>query len=107
MVKLLIINQFISGFSTNELLSYAGLCPRILAPLDYFNWIPVGLINDLIDDTPNENTVADHVSGFTYPEIQSAYYTEPLNVVDFKNALKAIKPSQATAIDQLFSSYGY
>jgi len=28
-------------------------------------------------------------------------------MVEFKNALKAIKPTQSAAIDQLFSSYGY
>jgi hypothetical protein len=42
-----------------------------------------------------------------YSDIQAAYYTEPLTMLDFKNALKAIKPSQASAIDQLFNSYGY
>jgi hypothetical protein len=47
------------------------------------------------------------VSGFTYLDLQNAYYTEPESLLDFKNALKAIKPAQSTAIDQLFASYRY
>jgi hypothetical protein len=84
-----------------------GFDPSIGPPYDYFNWIPVGLINDLIDNTPDPYPVIDNVSGFTYSEIQSVYYLELATIPDFKSALKAIKPSQTTAIDQLFSSYGY
>jgi hypothetical protein len=59
-------------------------------------------------DTNNETfPVIDNVSGFTYADIQSAYATEPFTMLELKNALKAIKPSQAAAIDQLFTSYNY
>ena len=51
--------------------------------------------------------IIDNVSGFTYSDIQAAYYTEPVTMLAFKNALKAIKPAQAAAIDQLFTSYAY
>jgi hypothetical protein len=84
-----------------------GFDPSIGPPNELFKWIPVGLINDLMDNTTDPFPVVDNVSGFTYSEIQAAYYTEPLTMVDFKNALKNIKPSQAAAIDQLFVSYGY
>jgi len=60
-----------------------------------------------MDIYPDPLPVVDNVSGFTYSEIQAAYYTEPATMLDFKNALKAIKPGQAIAIDQLFTSYGY
>ncbi len=84
-----------------------GFDPSIGEPNELFKWIPVGLINDLIDSNSDQPPVVDNVSGFTYAEIQLAYYTEPVYMINFKNALKAIKPLQATLIDQLFTSYGY
>jgi hypothetical protein len=84
-----------------------GFDPNIGPPYELFKWIPVGLINDLMDNNPGPYPIIDNVSGFTYSEIQSAYFTEPLHMLDFKNALKTIKPSQSTEIDQLFTSYGY
>ena len=83
--------------------------PNIGQPADYLHWIPVGLINDLMDNNNSADPIGivDNVSGFTYSEIQAAYYTEPLTMLDFKDALKSIKPAQAAAIDQLFNSYGY
>ncbi len=80
--------------------------PSIGSPNDPLNWIPVGLINDLMDNNVDQ-FVVDNVNGFTYSEIQAAYYTEPGTMLDFKNALKAIRPVQSAAIDQLFLSYGY
>ena len=71
-----------------------------------FKWIPVGLINDLIDNV-SDPFLIDNVSGFTYGNIQAAYYTEPTTMLAFKTALKNIKPTQAAAIDQLFAAYGY
>jgi len=84
-----------------------GFDPSSQPPSDYFSWIPVGLINDLIDGTGESTPLVDNVSGFTYGDIQSALYGEPLTVNDFKNALKNIKPAQGAAIDRLFLSYGY
>jgi hypothetical protein len=81
--------------------------PNVPFSNDPLRWIPVGLINDLIDSNNETFPVNDNVSGFTYAEIQAAYYTEPLTMLEFKNALKAIKPAQAVAIDQLFTSYVY
>jgi hypothetical protein len=81
--------------------------PQITAPIDYFNWIPVGLINDLMDNNIDQNPVVDNVSGFTYNELQTIYYNEPSTMQDFKTALKSVRPIQSLAIDQLFASYGY
>lgn len=84
--------------------------PGVGAPADYFNWIPVGIINDLIDNTPDPapiSPVIDNVSGFTYFEIQIALNNKPATMLEFRNHLKNIKPSQAAQIDALFSSYGY
>lgn len=72
-----------------------------------FNWIPVGIINDLMDSNVDPLPILDNVSGFTYQEIQTALYNKPVTVLDFKNSLKSIKPLQASQIDNLFSSYGY
>lgn len=98
---------FSSGGISSSSKYLEGFDPSIGVPYDYFNWIPVGLINDLMDNIPDPAPVVDNVSGFTYSEIQSVYYLEPDLMSSFKIALKNIKPSQATAIDQLFASYGY
>lgn len=84
-----------------------GFNPNIGEPYEMFKWIPVGLLNDLIDTNTDPAPVVDNVSGFTYANIEAAYYGEPGTMADFKNALKAIKPLQAGAIDQLFASYAY
>lgn len=81
--------------------------PTLRAPIDYFGWIPVGLINDLIDSDTDPFPIVDNVSGFTYQEIQTALLGKPSSVNDFKNQLKSLKPGQSLQIDQLFSSYGY
>jgi hypothetical protein len=81
--------------------------PNITPPNELFPWIPVGLITDLIDNNPDVSNVIDNVFGFTYLEIETALKTKPANMSDYKAALKSIKPGQSTAIDQLFTSYGY
>ena len=81
--------------------------PNISAPNDYFNWIPVGLINDLMDATNEQNPVVDNVSGFPFYDIQVALYNKPTTMTAFKSHLKALHSSQASQIDQLFVSYGY
>lgn len=35
------------------------------------------------------------------------FLTKHATLLDFKNALKQIKPTQSVALDQLFSEYGY
>lgn len=83
-----------------------GFSPKITEPYELFRWIPVGLINDLMDTQP-EAVVVDNVSGFSYSDIQAAYYGEPGTMAALKAALRSMKPSQASAIDLLFAGYGY
>lgn len=100
--------NWISNTSTSSHSSYLELFdPNVIVPDDYFSWIPVGLLTDLIDNSNEQTPVLDNVAGFSYYEIQLAYYTKPTTILDFKNALKSLKPSQSVAIDQLFTSYGY
>lgn len=98
---------FSSGGISSSSKYLEGFDPSIGVPYDYFNWIPVGLINDLMDNQTDPFPINDNVSGFTYSEIQSVYYSELETMADFKNAFKSIRPSQSIAIDQLFASYGY
>ena len=62
-----------------------GFDPNIGPPAEPFKWIPVGLINDLMDSN-TDVAVVDNVSGFTYANIQAAYYAEPTTMVAFKTA---------------------
>ena len=100
--------QWVSDFNRSSNLKYLEeFDPSITAPVDYFGWIPIGIINDLMDSNVDQAPVVDNVSGFTYTEIQSALLNKPSTLLEFKNLLKNIKPSQSTQIDQLFTSYGY
>ena len=102
--------QWVSDASKSSNLKYLEeFDPNIGVPNDYFNWIPVGLINDLMDNTPDlfPSQVIDNVSGFTYQEIQSVLMQKPSLLSQVKSLLKDIRPSQSIEIDQLFASYGY
>ena len=81
--------------------------PSITAPVDYFSWIPVGLINDLMDNNSDLAPVVDNVSGFTWQDIQMALYNTPDDMLEFKTHLKGIRPGQNNQVDALFASYGY
>jgi len=102
--------QWVSDISNSSSKKYLEeFDPQVGVPNDYFSWIPVGIINDLMDNTPDlpPSSVIDNVSGFTYYEIQTALFDQPGSIIDFRNSLKTIKPSQALEIDALFASYGY
>jgi hypothetical protein len=59
-------------------------------------------------DINNESfPIVDNVSGFSFHDIQIALQNKPTTMVQFKSDLKALSPSQAVQIDQLFTSYGY
>lgn len=99
-------SDILGGSSSRKYLE--GFDPTIGVPNDYFNWIPVGLITDLIDNSePPTSIVNDNVSGFTYVNIQYALYQKPANIPALKGILKTLHPSQSTALDNLFTSYGY
>lgn len=84
-----------------------GFDPNVAVADDYFRWIPVGLINDLMDSNNEAFPVNNNVSGFTFSDIQIALYNKPTTMEQFKSHLRAIYPSQTTQINQLFASYGY
>jgi hypothetical protein len=85
-----------------------GFNPTPINPTDdYFNWIPVGLINDLMDTNNESFPVNDNVSGFTYNNLFSVLSTHPTTMLQFKNSAIGILPGQATQINNLFTSYGY
>ncbi len=85
--------------------------PEVPITDDAFNWIPVGLIHDLMDnniDFINNNVnKADIVSGFTLNDLEFALKQNPLTMQDFKNSLINLKPAQATNINNLFNYYGW
>jgi hypothetical protein len=100
--------QWVSDANKSSNLKYLEeFDPNIGVPNDYFNWIPVGLINDLMDSQVDPLPMNDNVSGFTYQEIQSVLAQKPSLLTQVKSLLKDIKPSQSIQIDQLFASYGY
>lgn len=74
---------------------------------DYFSWIPVGLINDLMDTNIDLVGVTDFVSGLTYNNLYSIMLSQPKTMEEFRNAVINILPGQATQINDLFTSYGY
>ena len=98
---------FSSGGITSSSKYLEQFDPNVAFSNDPLKWIPVGLINDLMDTNNETFPVIDNVSGFTYAEIQAAYFTQPSTMLELKNAFKSIKPTQATAIDQLFTSYNF
>jgi hypothetical protein len=74
---------------------------------DYFSWIPIGLINDLMDTNIEFSPVIDQVSGFTYNNLYSILLTQPTTMQQFKNAVIGILPIQVNQVNILFASYGY
>jgi hypothetical protein len=77
-----------SGGSSSSNKYLEGFDPTIGPPAEPFKWLPVGLINDLMDTSVDPFPVTDNVSGFTYANIQAAYYTEPTTMLAFKKCLE-------------------
>jgi hypothetical protein len=98
-----------SDFSASSSKKYLeGFAPNPTVPTsDYFSWIPVGLINDLIDTNNESFPVSDQVSGFTNLDILNVLVQEPSTMQEFKNKVIALKPNLSIQINLLFSSYGY
>ncbi|HEY1872634.1 MAG TPA: hypothetical protein VGG71_16350, partial [Chitinophagaceae bacterium] len=81
---------------------------------DAFHWIPKGLMEDLIDDTPNETIVNgyyvnDQVSGYTNQQIFAALQSDVSSLAQYKARLISQNPTNPTNIyiNDLFGSYGY
>jgi hypothetical protein len=74
-----------SNLSTSSNLKFLEeFNPNILAPADYFHWIPVGIINDLMDINNESFPIVDNVSGFSFHDIQIALQNKPTTMVQFK-----------------------
>ncbi len=69
------------------------------------DWIPYGIYHDLNDEGSNEDF--DQVSGFSFPQLYSFLTTDTRSLAALKAKLKNIRPDLQTAIDTLFSHYGY
>lgn len=79
---------------------------------DPIHWIPIGLMEDLIDNTPTETWVNDQVSGFTIAQIFNAYQNNVTTVQQYKTTLINQNPTlpggtTITQLNNLFSSYNY
>ncbi|MDE3184782.1 MAG: hypothetical protein KGM16_15295 [Bacteroidota bacterium] len=76
---------------------------------DVFNWIPVGLMEDLMDDTPNEIfPVTDNVSGFSVSQLFDALQPDVTSVQQYRARLIQQNPNNQTAnITSLFAQYHY
>ncbi len=79
---------------------------------DPFNWIPKGLMEDMIDITPNESIVNDQVSGFTISELFAALQNDVTTVQQYHTRLITQNPTlpNNTTVAQLtalFTSYNY
>ena len=80
---------------------------------DPFKWIPKGLMQDLMDNTPGEFVVSDPVSGFTIPQIFNALQSDVTTVQQYRarlilqNPNTKANPNLSTQITTLFTSYHY
>jgi hypothetical protein len=78
-----------------------------------FYWIPKGLFEDLIDDTPGEIFVNDKVSGFTISQEFAALQNDVMTLQQYEMKLKSqnpntqANPNLSTQITNLFTSYNY
>jgi hypothetical protein len=69
-------NNDIPGLSSN-LVALENFDPNFSS--DPFHWIPKGLIEDLMDNTPTETLVNDQVNGYTIQQIFSVLQSDVTN----------------------------
>jgi hypothetical protein len=75
---------------------------------DPFHWIPKGIMLDLMDNTPTENTVNDQVQGYTIQQIFGALQSDVGSVSQYKVRLLLLYGNaQQTQVNNLFASYNY
>jgi hypothetical protein len=75
---------------------------------DPFRWIPKGLMEDIIDNTPTETVVNDQVSGFTISQIFNALQSDITTLPQYKaRFLLQNNNAQQVQINTLFTSYNY
>ncbi len=76
---------------------------------DPFRWIPKGLMEDLIDNTPNETApVVDNVNGFTTSQLFNALQSDVTTVPQYRARFIQQNPVNQTAnVTNLFAQYHY
>lgn len=79
---------------------------------DPFNWIPKGLMEDMIDDTPTETTVNDQVKGFSIAQLFHALQSDVTTVQQYKAKILSQNPTlpggtTSVQLTNLFASYHY
>jgi|SRR6185437_7438473 len=79
---------------------------------DPFRWIPKGLMEDMMDNTPNETIVNDQVTGFTIGTLFNALQSDVSTVQQYRARIKSQNPvlpggTTTTQLDNLFASYLY
>lgn len=79
----------------------------------YNDFIPYGIYNDIYDNSPDTATINgniryfDQVSGISFTNMYQLLTPAIRSPQQFRQELKSNYPAQATAIDSLFSVYGF
>lgn len=75
---------------------------------DPFNWIPKGLMIDLMDNTPNEFPMNDQVLGFSIQQIFNGFQSDVTTVQQYRSRFIQQNPNnQTNAVTNLFGQYHY
>ena len=76
---------------------------------DPFSWIPKGLMEDLIDNTPTETfPVIDNVNGFTIAQLFNALQSDVTTIPAYRARFIQQNPgNQTTNVTSLFAQYHY
>ena len=105
-------NTFFTGGGAHPHINVIeGFNPNLTA--DPFRWIPKGLMQDLMDNTPGEFVVNDPVTGFTISQIFNALQSDVTTVQQYRarlilqNPNSTANPNLSTQITTLFTSYHY
>ena len=75
---------------------------------DPFAWIPEGLMEDLMDNTPAETVVNDQVTGYSISQLFGALQSDVTSIPQYKAKLSQLYgTAQQTQVNNLFASYHY
>jgi hypothetical protein len=75
---------------------------------DFFRWIPKGLMEDLMDNTPAEFPANDQVFGFSIQQIFAALQSDINSVPAYKARFIQQNPNNQTAgVNNIFTYYHY
>lgn len=77
-------NNDIPG-SSSHIVALENFDPNI--PTDPFNWIPRGLMRDLMDDTRFETIINDQVLGFTISQLSNALQADIASPQQYRDRL--------------------